>query len=320
MDNFRKLDPEEIKKLSSKERRAYLKELANHNSSDSIVTQTKESYSLISETSKKIVDLDINLIDADEKNEELFGYEDLDKIEESFDKIGNKSIINVYERENGRYVCYSGNQRLILSKKRGAKTITCYIDGPEPDEETKFEALLAMNRQRTIRPYYMAKLIVEKEKFLRKEGVNNISEEIEKEFYIQERMQRAYKQILKLDPSLQKLFVLENVPLKSLLNACAKIPVEKTDIFVDTIKEKLKSDSFSSDLINEALKEISANDKEKTKSIVRAKSSQVFKTIMSLPYFSSEEEIVIPEKKKQQVLEQIDELEDYLKRLKKACK
>ena len=122
---------------------------------DDVNQEHKKTITVESKTERRVEDIDIELIDTDEINEQLFGYEDLNKIEQSFEEIGNKSIIYVYERNNGRYLCYAGNQRLLASKNRNEKKITCVIDGPEPTEDERIEQLIFMNAQRIQRPYYI---------------------------------------------------------------------------------------------------------------------------------------------------------------------
>ena len=274
-----------------------------------------------SKTSRKVEDLNIDLIDTDELNEQLFGYEDLYKIEESIDTIGNKSVIFVYEKDDGRYLCYAGNQRLLASKNKKEEKITCVIDGPEPDKENRIEQYIFMNAQRTPRPYYIAQQLKAYESVLRSKGEKSVSDIIEKKFGIKVRMQQIYKQILTLSPVLQELFKNDDIQLKYLLEVCTKVPAGKENIFATTLNTKIKEEGCSKELINAVYNEIILQKNASSAvPVKRYKNSQIFKSIMSMPYYEPDEVIIIPDKKKKEILAQIDTLEDYLNRIKKACK
>ena len=282
---------------------------------DSLMNRPNESK--LKNTQKDIVDIEIDLIDTDDINEQLFGYEDLDKIETSFDTIGNNSVIHVYRRDNGRYLCFAGNQRLIASKNRGDKLITCVIAGEEPSETERVENLIFMNSQRTPRPYYIAKQLDAYEKLLRRKGKTNISEAIEEKFGYKGAMQRRYKQILKLDKTLQELFKKEDMPFSYLLDKCTKIPEGKEQDFVSILREQTSDTGISTQLIDEAYSTVTKKEvlhKEKC----FQKTSQVFKEIGALPYYGTND-ILIPEKKKESILAQANEMKDYLDRIIAAC-
>ncbi len=274
-------------------------------------------------TSKHIEDIDINLIDNDELNENLFGYEDVALIEESMNTFGDKSIINVYERSNGRYLCYSGNQRLIALKNLKATKVTCYIDGPEPTESERTEALIFMNTQRTRRPLYMARQIAAYEKVLRSKNEKNVLEKIKKQFGYEVRTQQQYKQILTLPAKYQTLFGYESAPITALINCFNGLPEELIDTYVDALTPKFQEGDASQEAIKatyiEVMSAAKKGDDAAVKKISRPKTSQMFKSVFSLPYFEKNEQVVIPEKKKEEVLSQINELEDYIERIKKAC-
>lgn len=282
-------------------------------------------------TKRRVEDIDIDLIDTDEVNEELFGYEDLYKIEESIETIGNKSVIFVYERPDGRYLCYAGNQRLIASKRKGEKTITCVIDGPEPEKQERIEQYIFMNAQRSPRPYYIAQQLKAYENILRSRGVKDVPKTIEQKFGYKVRMQQIYKQILTLTPELQSLFKHEGIQMKHLLDVCSMIPEDKKTEFAEILGSKIKEEGSSTELINSVLTQVTENNRnngsdesssrrDTNKKVKKPTTGQTFKSIMTLPYYAEDEEITIPDDKKEVVLSQISELESYIKRLKKACK
>lgn len=333
MGEFRVLSDEELNALSSKERRNYLKELRYHKNEqlvkDVIASNNEDSdttykaLSLNSGTSKNIIDIDIDLIDNDELNENLFGYEDVALIEESMNTFGDKSVINVYERGNGRYLCYSGNQRLIALKNLKAQKVTCFVDGPEPTKDTRTEALIYMNAQRTRRPLYIARQITAFEKILRSKGEKNVSDKIKRQFGYETRTQQQYKQILSFPQNYQTLFGYESAPINALIDCYNKLPKELVDKYVDALNSRFKIGDISQEIVKatylEIMKDAKKDNDEIVKKVKRLKTSQAFKSIFALPYFEKGEEILIPENKKKEILTQIEGLEDYIERLKEAC-
>ncbi len=271
-------------------------------------------------TSVNLRDINVDQIDEDDLNEQLFGYEDQYKIEESFDSIGNKSVIYVYKKPNGRFLCFSGTQRLRAAIKKGDKTITCVVDGIVPEsKEERAEKLLFMNAQRESRPYYTAQQIKAYEQILRSRGEQNPIAVIEKKIGIKERMQLYYKKILKLNPVLQELFKRNDIPLTALLDKCQKIPEGKEEEFIQKFNNALKSNDNAAQALDLVFAEVSKGNPKK-ESAKKLKTSQVFKSVLSIPYYDADEAIIIPDNKKEKFLVQLNELEKYLERLKEACK
>ncbi len=272
-------------------------------------------------TDRRIEDIDISLIDVDDINEQLFGYEDLKKIETSFKEIGNKSVIYVYERENGRYLCYAGNQRLIASKNRKDKKITCVIDGPEPTKEERIEQLIFMNAQRVQRPYYIAQQLKEYEKLLRSKGKTDVVSLIEEKFGYKKRMQQTYKQILKLTPELQNLFKREDIPFAYLLQKCNRIPAGKESEFAYAFNSLCEEEEPSTDLINKVFSIVTKKEQSETASINRVKYSQILKTYKNFMNIELDDEgnFIIDEKKKEVVLAEVKDLQEKLLLIEKAC-
>lgn len=285
---------------------------------DTLMNRPNESK--LKDTSKEIADIDVNLIDTDDINEQLFGYEDLSKIESSFENIGNNSVIYVYRRTNGRYLCFAGNQRLIATKNRGEKTITCVIAGDEPSETERIESLIFMNSQRTPRPYYIARQLAEYEKILRRKGKVNVTEAIEEKFGYKGAMQRRYKQILKLDESLQNIFKREDIPFGFLLDKCNKLPVGKENEFAYVFTSKAEEEEVSTDMINRVFSIVTQKEiKDTTSSKPKyEKTTQVFKELTALPYFKNDK-VIIPAEKKQVIKEQANLYKKYLEKVIEAC-
>ncbi len=342
MSTFKLLSEDELHKLSSKERREYLRQKKEYDNKkllsnimesdeeDQIKIDKKETPSKEDEkessgskTTKEIVDIDIELIDTDELNEQMFGYEDLKLIEESFNTIGNNSVIYVYKRANGRYLCYAGNQRLIATKNRGEKTITCIITGDEPTKADRIERLIFMNAQRKPRPYYIAQQLAEYEKLLRSQGKTNINALIEEKFGYKKAMQKRYQQILKLELSLQMLFKNEDVPFAFLLEKCLKLPEGKEDDFANEINElynESEETGITTQLISKAYAKVTGTGKEDVNENLQKplKASQAFKELVSMPY-TPDVRITIPEQKKTVILAQAKQMKEYLEMIIESC-
>ena len=307
---------EKENKFLAGRRSVSLKELT-----DDVNQEHKKTITVESKTERRVEDIDIELIDTDEINEQLFGYEDLNKIEQSFEEIGNKSIIYVYERDNGRYLCYAGNQRLLASKNRNEKKITCVIDGPEPTEDERIEQLIFMNAQRIQRPYYIAQQLKSYENILRRQGKHNVKDIIEEKFGYKERQQQRYKKILQLPEELQSLFKRYDIPYQLLLDKCSKLPEGTESEFVYVFNNLIETEEMSSEFVNKVFNIVTKKEEKKEeKPKNKTKVNQVFKKVMSLPYFEKEDEIKIPEKDKKEILAQINSLKEYIDRLENACK
>ena len=282
---------------------------------ESIMNRPNESR--LSDSDKEIVDIEVSLIDNDELNEQMFGYEDLDNLELSFDTIGNKAVIVVYRRANGRYLCESGNQRLLIAKRQGDKTITCYIDGNEPSEEKRIENLIFMNTQRTPKPYYLAAQLVAYEKVLHKRGIANVSAEIEQKFGIKSAMQRRYKSILKLDECLQNLFKRDDVPLTFLLERCSKLKEGKEREFASVFYSLAENEEVTTQLIAKVFSIVNEDTSKKENNIKIQKTNQIFKELVSLPYYDND--VIVPDNKKAVVKQQALDYKAYLDKVIAAC-
>lgn len=285
-----------------------------------LTDSVNNAHSNIPKTERRVEDIDITLIDVDDINEQLFGYEDLYKIEESFQEIGNKSIIYVYERENGRYLCYAGNQRLLASKNRNEKKITCVIDGPEPSKEDRIEQLIFMNAQRVQRPYYIAQQLKEYEKLLRAKGRTGVSSLIEQKFGYKERMQQLYKKILKLTPELQNLFKRDDIPFAALLQTCGKLPIGTEADFANVFNTLTEAEDPSTDLIKKAFDTVTKLEVPEKTIEKKVKTSQIlksYKNVMAVEY-NDDGEVIFNPTKKDKILKEIQLIREQLDLIEKA--
>ncbi len=271
-------------------------------------------------TGMQISSIPVESIDTDNLNEKLFGYEDIEKIEQSFDEIGNKSIIYVYKKTNGRYLCYAGNQRLIASKNEGKTSVVCVVSGNEPSEDEKLKNLIFMNAQRSDRAYYIAVRINEYEKMLRRTGFKgDIREELYSKLGYKKSQQALYKQILTLPEKLQALFKYKDMPFVKLLNVCAEINDNNIDSFVNEFEKARSSEKpITGELIDSILKKINHRDKTSAEQIDKPqKLSKIYNKVVGLVYSDN---ITIKDKDKETVRQQAEDLKLYLDKVIEACK
>ena len=140
-------------------------------------------------------------------------------------------------------------------------------------------------------------------------------------------MQSRYKKILKLHPSLQELFKRDDIPFDALVLKCAKIPEGKEEEFAKLFIQYCDETEPSSELVNRVFDEVvkgvdkEADEKGNVKKAASSKKiTKVFKSIMSLPYVEGNERSDIPEKQKQSILDEVARLEEYLSKIKDACR
>lgn len=273
-------------------------------------------------TEKQVEDIDINLIDEYEQNESMFGYNNLEDVINSIKQTGSQGVtINVFTKDNGRYLCYSGNTRLRAMKALGEKKITCIIEGPIPDDHELMLRAIYGNKQREFDPYHIAQEIEMVEASFRAKGLAGamLAEEIEAVTGYKSTSQKLYKQILKLNPSLQTLFDSKDIPYKHLLNVCRLIPDDKAELFKEMYENQIKDSEPTRELIDLAYKNLMQDDLKVGHSVTqKIKLSKEYKSILSLSR-GADGNYYVPDSKKAEFLKQIARLEEELAEIKKAC-
>lgn len=276
----------------------------------------------ILKTEKQVEDIDINLIDEYDRNESMFGYNNLEDVINSIKKTGVKGVtINVFTKDDGRYLCYSGNTRLRAMKEIGEKKITCIIEGPMPDEHELMLRAIYGNKQRTFDPYHIAQEIEMLEKSFRDKGLigATLTEEIEAVTGYKLTAQKMYKQILKLNPILQSLFDAKDIPYQYLLKVCKTVPDDKAEAFKEMYEIIMKDVEPSRDLINLVYTKVMQSNSKLGRSVTQnVKLSREYKTILSLSC-DDNGDYFVPESKKEEYLRQVTLLEQELEKIKKAC-
>lgn len=273
-------------------------------------------------TEKQVEDIDINLIDEYDRNETMFGYNNLEDVISSIKQTGSQGVtINVFTKDNGRYLCYSGNTRLRAMKALGEKKITCIIEGPIPDDHELMLRAIYGNKQREFDPYHIAQEIEMVEASFRDKGLTGamLIDEIEAVTGFKLTTQKAYKQILKLNPTLQTLFDSKDVPYLHLLKVCKTVPDDKAESFKEAYENLIKDSEPTGELINLAYKEIMQGvSKEGRIPTHNLKLSKEYKSILSLSR-NADGEYYVPDSKKKDFIKQIASLKEELAMIEKAC-
>ncbi len=272
---------------------------------------------------KQVEDINISLIDEYDKNESLFGYNNLEAVKRSIKKTGSQGVaINVFKKDNGRYLCYSGNTRLKAMRELGERKITCIIEGPVPDEHELMIRVIRGNTQRECDPYHIAIEIEEVEKSFREKGLVGaaLTDEIESVTGYKLTAQKLYKQIRKLDPSLQELFNNLEVPYRPLLEVCKKLPEDRVSDFLYLYELQAKESEMTGETIRLVFESTMKDDRIKhSNDNLNPKLSRVFKDILALST-DKNGDYYIPKSRRKKYLEQIEQLEKELTKLKTACK
>ncbi len=281
------------------------------------------------DTSKCIKDIDINLIDIYEKNERLFGYNNLDHVKNSLKNTEAKSVeIHVFEKENGRYLVYSGNTRLKALKVMGKKKVTCIIDGPVPEEDELDLMVIASNVQRDNDPYHLAHQIERLTNiFKSKDGLSGDSlyTKIKEYTGIGKSAQNQYTQIFKYSEEIQLLFDDPNVSFRKLLDVLKKVPNHKYREFAQVYRAKKETAADSimtSEKIIEVYNIVMFNDaKSDTANNVKPRKFKISSYCPNIKAVICNDDgtFTVDSSKKEATLQEIQRLREQLELIEAAC-
>lgn len=152
-------------------------------------------------------DIEISLIDLNEDNEDIFGYDDVDFLATEIAEFGFSGAIEVYAKKDGRYEVSSGHRRLLAAKKNGYQKVPCIIS-EDVDDATKAQKLIMSNiHHRKMSPLMWAKAINYYEKNVldkNKQYEGRKRDELARKFNISPASVHRYTVLLNLIPELQK--------------------------------------------------------------------------------------------------------------------
>lgn len=284
------------------------------------ISGTNDANSVLNSTAF-IQEIEIDLIDSDEENEYLFGYNEVSEIAKSIKEVGFKSVVTVYKKENGRYQCLSGNSRIRACKELKMDKIRCEIvEAPKSDDE-KDLVLIKLNTQRVNRPLYLARQIKRAEEIYRNQGLKGaeLEEKICDAFNIKRSQMFEYKKINNIHPILQDLCAVDGVPYSGITKVSEEIPEDKLREFHDKVVDYCKNNSYIDGpkigLIMKSLKEEYIEEEvEKT-----AKKVDVNKVLKKLDTIDMEKEIKIKKKEKESIKEKALMYIEYLNKVVEEC-
>lgn len=125
----------------------------------------------VSEANNKLIkEIPLDLIDPHPMNSVIYTTEGIDGLCHSIESSGFFGAIDVYQKEDGRYMISSGHRRYLAMKKLGKKTIPALISKMEPDDVVLRKLIEANQNTRTPSPMEKAMEIVSYEDALRDGG------------------------------------------------------------------------------------------------------------------------------------------------------
>ena len=162
-------------------------------------------------------DIDVNLIDMNPDNADIFGLEDVDFMSETIKEDGFSGAIEVYALDNGRYEISSGHRRFLAAKEVGMETIPAIVS-EMVDDKTKAKKLVKSNiLNRKMTPLKLARaLAYYKEKVLY-DFPHEKTKELARVFNLPHTNVKRYLSLLKLAPELQVFADNDNVPYTNLV-------------------------------------------------------------------------------------------------------
>lgn len=310
---------------------ANIKNLGSISSANNLLRSAAHSMVTNASTTANIEDIDISLIDYDDTNEFLNGYEDIEILSESINETGTKAvIIDVYKKKDGRYLCCSGHSRLKVMQKNGEAKITCNIIDDPGTDNLRAKNLILMNTQRKRRPLYVARNIKKYESILRSEGNKDAQQKTLKQFDVSMKTYYRYMKILKLSDNLQQLCTGVDFPYSVLVDNVESLSEEEQEqLYVQVAKKQsISEESISSselkDLIDKIKNKAEIEDEKhivESEEPVEKKSAYVHTACKRfLKLKDNDLSSIIKEHDKERTLEYATELKDYLEEIIEYCK
>ena len=174
---------------------------------------------MIEEGVKK--DIDMSLIDFHPDNEEIFGHDDIEYLAEEMNEEGFSGVIELYEKDNGRYEISSGHRRYLAAQRNKMSHIPSIVY-QDTDDVTKAKRVIMKNiHNRRMTPlkwaksldYYDKKVLsVEKDENGKKKYEGRKRDVLAKKFNLSPATVHRYMSLLKLIPEFQKYVDQQNFP------------------------------------------------------------------------------------------------------------
>ncbi len=180
--------------------------------------------------SRPTIDLDLNLIDENPDNAEIFNMEDIDRLAETIKNEGFFGVVEVYQKPDGRYELSAGHRRTRAVRSLGWKTVPAVVV-EMPDEEVIVRRKLIFSNinNRNMSPMDWARAMeYHKQTIQMEHGIDGVNTKKSKEFSVVEQLAHdfgytkmnvhRYLKLLSLIPELQELVEKRLVPWTTMQN------------------------------------------------------------------------------------------------------
>ena len=196
-------------------------------------------------------------------NEYLFGYEGLERVEESIKEIGFKGYVQAWRLPDGKAELCDGHKRSIAASNCGMDTLLVKLYDMPKTEVEKRVALLYFNlgvRNAVVNsnPIYTARQIAyhrETLKMMNFKGEKRA--ELSRVFGISAGMISKYEAILRLDEDLQNIS--GNLGLDN-ISAIANLEPDKQKLVHDCIMKAEADGEYTTDTVKSFIKAVKEND------------------------------------------------------------
>jgi len=273
-----------------------------------------------------IKDLNIDEIILDDENEYLFGYDEVDQLADSISDMGFKSVIQVYQTSDNKYICQSGHSRILASKKLGMTTIPCQIVKAPENENRKTIELIKQNTQREIKPLSKVRQIARLDEIYTSEGLSRgeIEEKLKAAFGMGKTQIHAYMSLGKLPEEIHHLYNMKGFPISDFNSIVKDLTKENLLKLADILAAKASENDDTLPTKDE-IKKLAANldsapaeepVKSPAKEYETIRIREKYKKLLKMKYT---DEITVSKKNKAEIKKEAEELKEYLEKIIAAC-
>lgn len=242
------------------------------------------------ELDNKKRDIDVDLIDLNPDNEDVFGYAELDYLAESMKEDGFNGAIEVYAKKDGRYEISSGHRRYLAAKNNGMTKIPCIVS-EDTDDITKAKRLIMSNvHHRKMSPLRWAKAIDYYDKHVLSVGDKDYTgkkrDELARRFNMSATSVHRYTSLLKLIPELQQYADQLNFPYYNFNSITTLSTKEQTEVYeiLKGMSENGDLSSLSKVIIDQAVQRyLKTQEEKKNRTIKDEEFSRVDEAEESFP-------------------------------------
>lgn len=189
----------------------------------------------------KIEYIDIDLLDENPDNEQIFNMDGIERLKQSIQANGFTGAVEVFKKPDGRYEISSGHRRVRALKELGRDRVPCLVNSL-PDDIVRAKRLLDSNiTNRVLGPLDYARSIEYYIDYILKPSgfKGQTNRQCAKYFDISPSMVYKYRALTKTIPELQELSNDPRVPFTGLTSAY-RLSSESQKKLADEIKDKLK--------------------------------------------------------------------------------